>query len=62
MRRVLPAVLIALLPLLAACGESVVTLRNPTSGVIIRCGDAVGEDGQKRCIEDFKSQGFEPVS
>jgi hypothetical protein len=56
-------VLAALGPLLlAGCGTSTVTLRNPESGVVVRCGDATGEDGQKRCIENFQSQGFEPVS
>jgi len=62
MRRILPAVLILVAPLLAGCGASVVTLRNPESGIVVHCSDAKGEDGQKRCIEDFKSQGFEPAS
>ena len=62
MARPFLAILIALGPLLAGCGTATVTLRNPDSGVLVRCGDATGEDGQKRCIDNFKSQGFEPVS
>jgi hypothetical protein len=61
MARLVAAVLILLCPLLAGCGSSTVTLRHPESGVVVHCSDAAGEDGQKRCIDDFKSQGFEPV-
>lgn len=61
MARLVPTLLILLCPLLAACGSSTVTLRNPESGIVIHCGDAAGEDGLKRCLDDFKSQGFEQV-
>jgi hypothetical protein len=60
--RLLVAFLTCLGPLLAGCGDSMVTLRNPESGVIVRCTDATGSDGQARCIKNFQSQGFEPVS
>lgn len=49
-------------PLLAGCGDSIVTLRNRDSGVIVKCSDARGSEAQKQCIEDFQSQGFEPLS
>lgn len=62
MLRLLPAFLVCLGPLLAGCGNSTVTLRNPESGILVRCGGALSDDAQARCIEDFKSQGFEPVS
>jgi uncharacterized protein YceK len=61
MRRLLVAFLVGLGPLLAGCGNSVVTLRNPESGIIVRCTSATDSDGQARCIKDFQSQGFEPV-
>ena len=61
MMRLLPPVLLGLAPLLAGCGTATVTLRHPETGVIVRCSDAMGEDGQKRCIENFQSQGFAPT-
>lgn len=44
---------------LAACGGQTVVLRNPESGIIVRCGTATGDKGQQQCIETYEAQGFQ---
>ena len=61
MARFLLLLFLGLGPVLAGCGTATVTLRHPETGVIVRCSDATGEEGQKRCVENFQSQGFEPA-
>ena len=56
------AILAGLCLALAGCGGSTVVLRNPESGVIVRCGAAGGDKGQQKCIEDFEAQGFKRES
>jgi hypothetical protein len=48
---------------LAACGDAPpVIMRNPESGVIVKCGASRGADSQQKCIEDFQKQGMERAS
>lgn len=56
------AILLGLCLALTACGSHTVVLRNPESGIIVRCGSERGDEGQQRCIRDFQSRGFEPES
>jgi hypothetical protein len=44
--------------MLTACGDSTVVLRNPDSGIIVRCSSAQGAEGQQKCIQNFEGQGF----
>ena len=55
-------ILIGICLVLAACGDTPVVLRNPASGVVVKCSPSRSDEGQAHCIENFRSQGFEPVT
>ena len=46
---------------LAACGGGPVVMRNPESGITVKCDAARGDKGLQSCIHDFESQGFQRV-